>query len=74
MKPRIDLVQAYSRARRNAWAKLNHGDPHAKLPPQDPRHDIHARIMDRLHARVLIVLSNRQNSMPSHNRHENQPA
>jgi hypothetical protein len=74
MKPHIDLVQAYSRARRSAWAKLNHGDPHAKLPPRDPRHDIHARIMEQLHARVLIVLSKRQKSAPSRDRYENQPA
>jgi hypothetical protein len=70
MKPKIDFVKACARARRNAWAKLNNGNPEAKLPPQDLR----ARIMDRLHARVLIVLSNRQNSVPCHNRHENQPA
>jgi hypothetical protein len=65
MKPPIDLVKAYACARRNAWAKLNNGNAEAKLPPQDYRHTLHARIMDRLHARVLIVLSNR---------HENQPA
>jgi hypothetical protein len=74
MKPQIDLVKAYARARRTAWAKLNNGDPEAKLPPQDPRHDLHARIMDRLHARVLIAIRKRQNSVPSHNRHENRPA
>ena len=74
MKPQIDFVKAYARARRNAWAKLNNGDPEAKLPPQDPRHDLHARIMDRLHARVLIVLSNRQNAVPSRNRNEHRPA
>ena len=56
---RIDLIAAYSRARRNAWAKLNEGDSEAKLPRQDPRHCLHARIMDRLRARVLIVLRNR---------------
>jgi hypothetical protein len=74
MKPQIDFLKAYARARRNTWAKLNNGNPEAKLPPQDPRHALHARIMDRLRARVLTVLSNRQNSVPSHNRHENQPA
>lgn len=60
MKPQIDLVKAYSRARRNAWAKLNNGDPEAKRPPQDLRHTLHARIMDRLHARVLLAISKRQ--------------
>jgi hypothetical protein len=60
MKPQIDFVKAYSRARRNAWAKLNNGDPEAKLPAQDPRHDLHARIMDRLHARVLLAIRKRQ--------------
>jgi hypothetical protein len=74
MKPQIDFVKAYARARRNAWANLNNGDPVAKLLPQDPRHALHARIMDRLRSRVLIVLSNRQNSAPSRNRHENRPA
>jgi hypothetical protein len=61
MKPNIHFVKAYARARRTAWSKLNNGDPLAKLPPQDARHDLHARLMDRLHARVLIVLNNRQN-------------
>ena len=65
MKPQIDLVKAYARARRNAWAKLNNGDAEAKLPPQDPRHELHARIMDRLHARVLLAISNRQSAVPS---------
>jgi hypothetical protein len=60
MKTQIDLIAAYSRARRNAWAKLNNGNPDAKLPPQDRRHDLHARIMDRLHARVLLVIRKRQ--------------
>jgi hypothetical protein len=60
MKPQVDLVKAYARARRNAWAKLNNGDPVAKLPPQDPRHALHARIMDRLRARVLLAIRNRQ--------------
>jgi hypothetical protein len=74
MKPPIDLVKAYARARRNAWAKLNNGNAEAKLPPQDYRHALHARIMDRLHARVLLALSNRQNAVPSRNRNENRPA
>jgi hypothetical protein len=74
MKPPVDFVKAYSRARRNAWAKLNNGNAEAKLPPQDPRHGLHARIMDRLHARVLLALSNRQKSVPSDHRHENRPA
>jgi len=56
MKPQIDFVKAYARARRNAWAKLNNGDPEAKLPPQDPRHDLHACIMAKLHARVLLAI------------------
>jgi hypothetical protein len=60
MKPQVDLVKAYARARRNAWAKLNNGDPVAKLLPQDPRHALHARIMDRLRARVLLAIRNRQ--------------
>ena len=60
MKPQIDLVKAYARARRNAWAKLNNGDPEAKLPAQDPRHELHARIMHRLRARVLLAIRNRQ--------------
>jgi hypothetical protein len=46
MKTQIDLIAAYSRARRNAWAKLNNGDPNAKLPPEDYRHTVHARIME----------------------------
>ena len=60
MKPHIDFVKAYARARRNAWAKLNNGDPVAKLLPQDPRLALHARIMDRLRARVLLAIRNRQ--------------
>jgi len=66
MKPKIDFVKACARARRNAWAKLNNGHAEANLPPQDPRH--------ALHARVLRFLSNRQNLAPSHNHHDNQPA
>ena len=73
MKPQIDFVRVCSRARRNAWAKLNNGNAEAKLPPQDHRHALHARIMAKLHARVLIVLSIRQNSVRSRNPHENQP-
>ena len=65
MKTQIDLIAAYSRARRNAWAKLNHGDPNAKLPPEDYRHTVHARIMEKLHARVLLAIRNRQNPVPS---------
>ena len=60
MKPQVDLVKAYARARRNAWDKLTNGDPVAKLLPQDPRHALHARIMDRLRARVLLAIRNRQ--------------
>jgi len=62
MKPQIDFIKAYSRARRSAWAKLNNGNPDAKLPPQDHRHDLHARIMDRLRARVLLAIRKRQTS------------
>jgi hypothetical protein len=68
MKPQIDFIKAFSRARRNAWAKLNDGNPDAKLPPQDPRHDLHARIMDRLHARVLTAIHNRQISATAKSR------
>jgi hypothetical protein len=60
MKPQVDLVKAYSRARRNAWAKLNNGDRDAKLPPQDHRHALHARVMDKLRARVLLAIRKRQ--------------
>jgi hypothetical protein len=65
MKTQIDLIAAYSRARRNAWAKLNDGNPNAKLPPQDYRHALHARIMKKLHAGVLLAIRNRQNAVPS---------
>ena len=60
MKPQVDLLKAYARARRNTWAKLNNGNPEAKLPLQDPRHALHARIMDRLRARVLLAIRKRQ--------------
>jgi hypothetical protein len=60
MKPQVDLVKAYARARRNAWAKLNDGNPDAKLPPQEHRHAVHARIMDRLRASVLLAIRKRQ--------------
>ena len=64
MKPQIDFLKAYARARRTAWANLNNGDPEAKLPPADPRHAKHARIMDRLHDGVLLAIRKRQDQDP----------
>ena len=64
MKAQIDFLKAYARARRNAWAKLNNGSPDAKLPPADPRHAEHARIMHKLYAGVLLAVHKRQDQEP----------
>ena len=56
----LDLLKAYSRARRKLWARLNGGDAVAKLPPEDPRHVEHARIMDKLRQGILRAIRKNQ--------------
>jgi hypothetical protein len=52
-KVEIDFSISFARARRNAWALLNAGNPDALMPYWDRRHAEHKRIMDKLFSRIV---------------------
>jgi hypothetical protein len=53
VKVEIDFSVSFARARRNAWALLNAGNPDALMPYWDRRHSEHKRIMDKLFSGIV---------------------
>lgn len=57
--PKTDWIAASLRAKRKAWAKLNQGNPRAKVLPSDPKVEAFKRITKRLHSGYLRAIDRR---------------